>query len=93
MVLKLYGMAKSTCTLRVATVLKEKEVPFEFVPVNLQAGEHKSPAYLEKQPFGQVPYVVNANSSTSSLALSLIAKSRMMTASFFLRVVPSAVTS
>ena len=57
MVLKLYGNPLSTCTKRVATVLKEKNVPFEFIPVDFAKGEHKAPAFLEKQPFGQVPYI------------------------------------
>ena len=58
MVLKLYGSTTSTCTLRVATVLKEKNVPFEFHNVDLFKGEHKAPAYVANQPFGQVPYIV-----------------------------------
>lgn len=57
MVLKLYGSPFSTCTKRVATILHEKKVPFEIYPVNLAAGEHKTPSYLEKQPFGVVPYI------------------------------------
>ncbi|KAH9829566.1 glutathione transferase [Rhodofomes roseus] len=57
MVLKLYGSPLSTCTRRVAIVLKEKNVPYEFFPVNLATGAHKSPEYLAKQPFGQVPYI------------------------------------
>lgn len=32
-------------------------MPYEIVPVNFLTGEHKSPAHLEKQPFGQVPYI------------------------------------
>ncbi|THH12679.1 hypothetical protein EW146_g7471 [Bondarzewia mesenterica] len=58
MVLKIYGVPLSTCVRRVAVVCKEKNVPYELVTLDLQAGEHKSPAYLEKQPFGQVPYIV-----------------------------------
>lgn len=57
MVLKLYGSAVSTCTRRVAVVLKEKEVPYEFIPVDFTKGENKTPEYLSKQPFGQVPYI------------------------------------
>ena len=55
MVLKLYGFAISTCTQRVKTVLYEKKVPFEIHIVN--SLQEKSPALLEKQPFGQVPYI------------------------------------
>jgi glutathione S-transferase len=57
MVLKLYGSPVSTCTKRVAAVLHEKRVPFEFVPVDLTKGEHKITAFTAHQPFGQVPYV------------------------------------
>ena len=58
MVLKLYGVSQSTCTKRVATFLKEKEVPYQFISVDMASWEHKSQEYLEKQPFGQVPYIV-----------------------------------
>ncbi|KAK0469403.1 glutathione S-transferase [Desarmillaria tabescens] len=57
MVLELYGSPYSTCTKRVAAVLHEKKVPFEFCLVNLATGEHKTPSYLEKHPFGVVPYI------------------------------------
>ena len=52
----LYGAPLSTCTRRVATVLKEKNVPYELKPIDLAKGEHKDPKYMEElQPFGQVP--------------------------------------
>ncbi|KZP20733.1 glutathione S-transferase [Athelia psychrophila] len=57
MVLTLYGSPVSTCVKRVAVVLKEKEIPFTFVQIDMRKGEHKTPEYLEKQPFGQVPYI------------------------------------
>jgi len=56
MVLKIYG-SPFTSTRRVALVLKEKEVPYELITVNFAEGEHKSAEFLEKQPFGQVPYI------------------------------------
>ncbi|KAJ6595078.1 glutathione S-transferase [Mycena vulgaris] len=56
-ILKLYGGKMATCTRRVATVLHEHKVPFELIEVDMAHGEHKSPAYLEKQPFGQIPYI------------------------------------
>jgi glutathione S-transferase len=58
MVLKLYGFAQSTCMRTVGTTLHEKEIPFEFIPIDYSKGEHKSPEYLKKQPFGVVPYIV-----------------------------------
>ena len=58
MVLKLYGSPSSGATRLVAFILHEKLVPFELVPIDLSKNEHKSPGYLEKHPFGQVPYIV-----------------------------------
>ena len=60
MVLTLYGSPMSTCTRRVGIVLMEKKIPFKFVPVDLTKGEHKKPEFVEKQPFGQVPYIVRS---------------------------------
>jgi glutathione S-transferase len=57
-ILKLYGMPASTCTRRVGTVLHELKVPFELIEVNVLKGEHQSSAFLEKHPFGQIPYIV-----------------------------------
>ena len=58
MVLKLYGIYRSPWVRLVAAILNEKKVPFELVPVNLADREHKTPEYLAKHPFGQIPYIV-----------------------------------
>ena len=58
MVLKLYGSPRSPYVRIVAAVLHEKQVPFELVLVDLANGEHKTPEYLAKHPFGQVPCIV-----------------------------------
>uniref|UniRef100_A0A2P2JF79 glutathione transferase n=2 Tax=Rhizophora mucronata TaxID=61149 RepID=A0A2P2JF79_RHIMU len=55
MALKLYGTSVSASTSRAMTCLYEKGVEFEFVSVNLFAGEHKQPPFLAKNPFGQIP--------------------------------------
>ncbi|KAG6901436.1 hypothetical protein C0995_012066 [Termitomyces sp. Mi166 len=57
MVLKLYGAGRTTSVRRVAALMHEKQIPFELVPVDVAHGEHKTPAYTEKQPFGLVPYL------------------------------------
>jgi len=57
MVLKIYGSSLSTCTRRVATILKEKEVPYEIISIDFAKGQHKSAEHREKQPFGQIPYI------------------------------------
>lgn len=53
--IKLYGMAMSTCTRRVRCVLEEMSLPYELILVDIAKGEHKQPAHLSIQPFGQVP--------------------------------------
>jgi hypothetical protein len=58
MVLKLYGLHASHFVRLVAAVLIEKQVPFEFVMVDLSKGEQKTPEFLAKHPFGQVPCIV-----------------------------------
>ncbi|KAL6306944.1 glutathione transferase [Sparassis latifolia] len=64
MVLKLHGSPLSACTRRAAMVLKEKNVPYELVLVDLSKGEHKAGAYTAVQPFGQVPYIVDDDGFT-----------------------------
>ncbi|KAF8910478.1 thioredoxin-like protein [Gymnopilus junonius] len=76
MVLKLYGHPLSTCTRRVATVLHEKQVSFEIIPVDFAKGGHKSTAYLEKQPFGQVSYIDDGFILFESRAISLYIASK-----------------
>ncbi|TCD67951.1 hypothetical protein EIP91_011752 [Steccherinum ochraceum] len=57
MVLKLYGHPLSTCTVRPALVLKELNVPFEVITLDVANHAHKAPDYLKIQPFGQIPYL------------------------------------
>lgn len=53
MVLKLYGSAMSTS--RVLVTILEKELPYEFILVDISKGDHKSDEYKKMQPFGKVP--------------------------------------
>lgn len=57
MVVKVYGFVASGPTQIAVLTLKELGVPYEFVAVDAASLEHKSPTYLKKQPFGQVPYI------------------------------------
>jgi len=57
MAFKLYGHSSSESTRRVALVAKECNIPYDFVIIDLPTGEHKRPATLKHQPFGQVPYI------------------------------------
>jgi glutathione S-transferase len=58
MVLKLYGALRSPYVQLVATILHEKQVPYDLVSVDMANGENKTPEYLAKHPFGQIPYIV-----------------------------------
>lgn len=44
--LKLHGSVMSTATMRAIVCLKEKELEFEFVPVNMATGDHKKEPYI-----------------------------------------------
>jgi glutathione S-transferase len=53
--LKLHGSSASTNYHRAAIFMKEKGIPFEFVPLDVMQGGHKSPAFLKMNPRGQIP--------------------------------------
>lgn len=42
---------------RVELFLSLLQLPYEMVDVDLRAGEHKQPAFLARNPFGQVPVI------------------------------------
>jgi len=56
MVLKLFGGDRSRASI-VKWYLEELNVPYEFVRVDLQAGEHLQPPYLAINPMGKVPAI------------------------------------
>ena len=56
----LYGFA-ATRSLRVLWALNELDVEFEFVPVNLLAGEQHRPEFLRLNPAGKVPVLVDGD--------------------------------
>jgi glutathione S-transferase len=51
----LYGFDGSTYVRTVRTLLAEKSVDYEQVPVNVLEGEPELPEHLERHPFGKVP--------------------------------------
>jgi glutathione S-transferase len=55
----LYGLQRSGPTYKVGLMLSLCQEPFDYVALNLREGEHKSPAYLAKNRFGQVPCLVD----------------------------------
>ncbi|XP_010069961.2 glutathione S-transferase isoform X5 [Eucalyptus grandis] len=55
MVMKVHGSVLSPPVLRVFAALCEKDLEFEFVFVEVKAGEHKKEPFLALNPFGQIP--------------------------------------
>ncbi len=53
--LKLHGHELSGNSFKVRLLLELLGVPYEWVRVDLMAGEHKKEAFLALNPFGQVP--------------------------------------
>ncbi len=58
--MKLYGFGP-TRSLRALWGLKELDTDFQFVPVNLTAGEHRRPDFLRLNPAGKVPVLVDGD--------------------------------
>ncbi|NMG10753.1 glutathione S-transferase family protein [Brasilonema sp. UFV-L1] len=58
--LKLYGGARSRASI-VQWYLEELEIPYEFVKLDMQAGEHRQPQYLAINPVGKVPAIVDGD--------------------------------
>lgn len=58
--LKLYGGARSRASI-VHWYLEELGTPYEFVTLDMQAGEHLQAPYLAINPFGKVPAIVDGD--------------------------------
>jgi glutathione S-transferase len=69
--IRLYGFGP-TRSIRVLWTLRELNVEFEFIPVNLGAGEHRNPDFLGLNPAGKVPVLVDGDFVlTESVAIVL----------------------
>ncbi len=58
--MKLYGLGP-TRSLRVRWALQELDADFEFVPVNVMAGEARHPDFLRLNPAGKLPVLVDGD--------------------------------
>src|SRR5689334_3746061 len=58
--MKLYEFAP-TRSIRVRWTLQELGIDFEAIPIDLLAGEHRSPAFLKINPAGKLPVLVDAD--------------------------------
>jgi glutathione S-transferase len=66
---ELHGIWLSGPAYKVGLMLSLCSEPFDYVHVNLRAGEHKQPAFTAKQRYGQVPLLVD-NGNGRQLAQS-----------------------
>ena len=57
--IKLHGHEISGNSYKVRLMLSLLNLEYEWVRVDLMKGEHKSLEYLAKNPFGQVPLLVD----------------------------------
>lgn len=58
--LKLYGAARSRASI-IQWYLEELEIPYEFVSLDMQSGEHLQAEYLKINPMGKVPAIVDGD--------------------------------
>ena len=58
--MKLYGFG-GTRWLRALWALRELDAEFEFVPINLLAGEHRRADFLRLNPAGKIPVLVDGD--------------------------------
>ncbi len=56
--IELFGAPTGNCV-RVAIALEEAGVPYRATPVDLRKGEHLAPDYLDRNPFGKVPTLID----------------------------------
>jgi glutathione S-transferase len=70
---ELHGIWLSGPAYKVGLMLSLCAEPFDYVHVNLRAGEHKAPAFMARQRFGQVPMLVdNGNGRTLCQSASIL---------------------
>jgi GST-like protein len=74
--IKLYGY-DTINTLKVLMLLLETKVEFEYIPINIRAGEQHKPEFLAINPAGKVPVIfdgVRHQAESNSILLSLAQK-------------------
>ena len=67
MVTQLFGAPGSSCTHLVLLTAAELGIldTIKFTVVNLMTRQQKSQGYMAKQPFGQVPYLIDEETGVS----------------------------
>ncbi len=59
--IKLYGRELSGNVYKIRLLLALLGIEYQFIRVDLMKGEHKTPEYLQLNPFGQVPLLIDGD--------------------------------
>jgi glutathione S-transferase len=70
--IKLYGHEMSGNSYKARLLLELLKIEYEWVKVDLMTGEHKSPAYLALNPFGQVPLLIDGETKLADAQAILV---------------------
>jgi glutathione S-transferase len=70
--MKLYDFATAPNPRKVRVYLAEKGIEVDIVPVHLDRGEHQTPEFLAKNPFGAVPVLELDDGTCYSESLAMI---------------------
>lgn len=72
LVIKLYGHARSGNAYKVKLLLALMELDYDWVDVDILNGEHKQPAFLTLNPFGQIPVLVDDETVVADAQAALV---------------------
>ncbi|CAN1212811.1 glutathione S-transferase [Tumidithrix helvetica PCC 7403] len=70
--IKLHGHEISGNSYKARLMLSLLNLEYEWVRVDLMKGEHKSPEYLAKNPFGQVPLLIDGDTQLADAQAILV---------------------
>ncbi len=70
--IKLYGHEMSGNSYKARLLLEFLNIDYEWIKIDLLKGEHKSPEYLELNPFGQVPLLVDGDTKLADAQAILV---------------------
>ena len=69
--MQLYNYFYSSTSYRVRIALALKQLPFDYLPINLRTLQQRTPEYLARNPAGSVPLLIEDDgfALTQSLAI------------------------
>jgi glutathione S-transferase len=70
--IKLYGHELSGNSYKARLLLELLNVDYEWTKVDVMTGEHKTPAYLALNPFGQIPVLVDGDTKLADAQAILV---------------------